>query len=125
MKVEASLISEEVEGSGKGIVEALKKVVEVSKEVLKWVAGLLEDEAEEREGEEGEDIPILPLTESVVNCDFQVVLEQCGPHKDFGWRTVLVDSWTSHGGGSRGGRLYSEWRVCFWMKLGRKGKEDK
>lgn len=40
MKVEASLISEEDEGSGEGIVEALKKVVEVSKEVLKWVAGL-------------------------------------------------------------------------------------
>ena len=51
MKVEASLISEEDEGSGEGIVEALKKVVEVSKEVLKWVAGLLEDEAEDREEE--------------------------------------------------------------------------
>ena len=88
----------------KDLEKALKKLVEGRKEALKWVAGLLEDEAEEREGEEeeeGEDIPILPLTESVVNCDFQVVLEQCGPHKDFGWRTVLVDSWTSHGGGSQ------------------------
>ena len=68
MKVEASLISEEDEGSGEGIVEALKKVVEVSKEVLKWVAGLLEDEAEDREGG-GKDISILP--EAVENCDFQ------------------------------------------------------
>ena len=59
MKVEASLISEEDEGSGEGIVEALKKVVEVSKEVLKWVAELLEDEAEDRE------------EEAVENCDFQ------------------------------------------------------
>ena len=50
MKVEASLISEEDEGSGEGIVEALKKVVEVSKEVLKWVAELLEDEDREEEG---------------------------------------------------------------------------
>ena len=50
MKVEASLISEEDEGSAEGIVEALKKVVEVSKEVLKWVAGLLEAEDREEEG---------------------------------------------------------------------------
>ena len=65
----------------KDLEKALKKLVEGRKEALEWVAGLLEDEAEEREGEEeeeGEDIPILPLTESVVNCDFQVVLEQCG-----------------------------------------------
>ena len=83
MKVEASLISEEDEGSGEGIVEALKKVVEVSKEVLKWVAELLEDEAEDRE------------VEAVENC------LPVWPHKAFGWRTVLEDSWTSHGGGSQ------------------------
>ena len=49
--------------------------MEGRKKALVWVAGLLEDE--ERE-EEGEDVPILPLTEAVENCDFQVALEQCG-----------------------------------------------
>ena len=49
--------------------------MEERKKALVWVAGLLEDE--ERE-EEGEDVPILPLTEAVEKCDFQVALEQCG-----------------------------------------------
>ena len=43
--------SEEDERSGESIVEALKKVVEGRKEALVWVAGLLEDEAEDREEE--------------------------------------------------------------------------
>ena len=115
MKVEASLISEEDEGSGEGIVEALKKVVEVSKEVLKWVAELLEDEDREEEGKMFLfSLRRLKTVTSSVASQSLWLENSTGGFLDQSRRRFSRE----------GGFKVSQWQVFLLKKLGGKEKED-
>merc|ERR1711874_707065 len=66
----------------RSMVEDLRAVADDRRAALEWLAGEMEDEAEERDKEEAEDVPLLPLVEHTIQAvesdEFQKLLQSCG-----------------------------------------------